>query len=312
MAAPVVTSQTSQTSPTFAKQRRREVLEAYLFIAPALLIIAVFVIYPAFRSLWLSFHEQIPFIGRLDFVGWQNYRNMFTGSFASSYRNSVRVTAWFTLFTVPSTVVLGLLIALLINRDLPGMALFRSLIFVTVSVSTAVAAVAWGWLFNTQIGFINYLLSFVGVPRIAWLTNPRVALFAIAVITIWQSLGFTAILLLSGLQTISQDCLEVACIDGANALQKLLYVTLPLLSPTLFIVTVLSVINSLTAFGQVHILTRGGPGEATNLLVYNLYRDGFQNFRPGFASAQAFVLFIALGFITLLQFRVLGKRIHYQ
>lgn len=293
-------------------QQRQEALAAFLLLLPALVLLGTFTLYPFFRSLYLSFHEELPFIGRLEFVGLENYLDIFTGHFGASYLNSLRVTGLFTLLTVPLTIVLGLFGALLLNRSLPGIGLFRTLVFTTVAVSTAIAAIAWRWMFHAQVGYANHFLSLLGVPQLKWLTNPDTALLAVSIVTVWQSLGFTSVLILAGLRSLPEECLEAARLDGANALRRLWHVTLPLLSPTLFVVTVLAVIDSLTTFGQVHVLTRGGPGEATNLLIYNLYRDAFQNARPGFASAQAFILFVGLALITLAQFRILGRRVFYR
>lgn len=303
-----------ETPAVRASQTRQhqEAFAAFLLLLPALVLLGTFTLYPFFRSLYLSFHEQLPFIGRLEFIGLENYLGIFTGYFGASYLNSLRVTGLFTLLTVPLTIVLGLFAALLLNRSLPGIGLFRTLVFTTVAVSTAIAAIAWRWMFHTQVGYANHFLGLLGVPGLKWLTDPDTALLAVSIVTVWQSLGFTSVLILAGLQSLPEECLEAARLDGANALRRLWHVTLPLLSPTLFVVTVLAVIDSLTTFGQVHVLTRGGPGEATNLLIYNLYRDAFQNARPGFASAQAFILFVGLALITFAQFRILGRRVFYR
>lgn len=280
-------------------------------LLPAFVFIALFSLYPAARSFYLSFYEQLPFVGTLEFVGWQNYRNMFTGFFAEDYLRSLRVTGWFTLFTVLPTVFIGLFVALALNQDVKGIGAYRTFAFVTVAVSTAVAAVAWKWMFNTQVGYVNYLLGLVGVPKIAWLTSPDTALLAVSIMTVWQSLGFTAVLLLAGLQGIDKSFYEAASLDGANRWHRFVRVTIPLLSPALFLVLILTLTNNLTAFGQVDVMTSGGPNGHTSVVVYQLYKDAFQNFRPGFASAQAVVLFVGLSLITVVQFVGLGRRVHY-
>lgn len=180
-----------------------------------------------------------------------------------------------------------------------------------VAVSSAMAAMLWIFLYNPTAGFLNYVLSVFGIEGPNWLADPTWSLVAVAIATVWKELGFNVIFFLAGLASVPPELNEAARIDGANAWQRFWRVTLPMLSPTVFFVGVVSVIHSFESFGQIHILTKGGPAGATNVLVYSLYRDAFENFRSGFASAQAVILFAIILAATFVQFRIGQKRVHY-
>jgi ABC-type sugar transport system permease subunit len=173
------------------------------------------------------------------------------------------------------------------------------------------AAMLWIFLYNPTAGYLNYVLERIPIAGPNWLGDPRWALVAVAMATVWRELGFNVIFFLAGLSSIPRDLLEAAAIDGAGKLQRFRYVVLPNLSPTLFFVTVVSVINSFQSFGQIHVLTQGGPANATNVLVYKLYLDAFTNFRTGFASAEAVLLFGIVLLATGIQFRIAKRRVHY-
>jgi ABC-type sugar transport system permease subunit len=180
-----------------------------------------------------------------------------------------------------------------------------------VAISSAMAAMLWVFFYNPTSGLINYVLEVFGISGPNWLGEGRWALMAVAIVTVWKEIGFNIIFFLAGLAAIPEDVREAASIDGANAWQRFWQIVLPMLSPTVLFVTVVSVINSFQSFGQIHILTQGGPAGATSTLVYNLYRDAFQNFQTGSASAQAVVLFLIMLAATAIQFYVAKKRIHY-
>lgn len=238
----------------------------------------------------------------------QNYRQLFS---SADYWNSVGVSFWFTVYTViPSVgVALGVAVALDASPFFHGV--FRTIFLLPVSISSAMAAMLWIFFYNPTAGYLNYLISLAGFNGPNWLVDPKWSLIAVAVATVWKEMGFNVIFLLAGLASVPPELEEAATIDGANAAQRFRHVVLPILSPTLLFVTVVSVIHSFESFGQIHILTRGGPAGATNTLVYNLYRDGFDNFLTGYASAQAVVLFLVLVAATALQFWFARRRVHY-
>ena len=181
-----------------------------------------------------------------------------------------------------------------------------------LAISSAAAAVVWRLIFHPSQGILNTVLGAAGLPTFGWLTDPRIALISVALTTIWMHIGFTFIVLLGGLQALPTELYESAAIDGAGRRQQLRHVTLPLLSPVLFFVSVVLVINSLQSFGQIDILTGGGPAGATNLIVYEIYQNAFVQNQIGYASSQTIILFLVVMALTAVQYRVGSKKVHYQ
>ncbi len=290
------------------RARNLEWLEGMVLALPGVLLLGGFLLLPALEALWLSFQQQ-GLLGRGSrFVGLQQYAEIFT---SPASLESAWASLRFALIVAPLEMVLALGAALLIARPFPGVAIYRTLFFLTTAVPTAVAAVAWGWFLHPQGGWANAILETVGIRAQPWLTDANLALPTLAVITAWAGVGFAAILLTAGLQQIPEELYEAAKMDGAGAWAQFRAITLPLLSPTLFLVTLLVFLRSLTAFGQIHLLTRGGPEESTTVWIYRVYQDAFFNFRTNYAAAEAVVLFIVLLVLAALQFRFFGKRVHY-
>jgi sn-glycerol 3-phosphate transport system permease protein len=277
-------------------------------LLPVLLPLAVFVALPAVQSLWLSFHEMAPFSRRTFFVGFENYRLLWA---SPEYWHCARASCLFTLYTAVPSVLLSLGVALLLDAEPLCRDFFRTIFLMPVAISSAMAAMLWLFLYNPTAGYLNYALELAGVHGPNWLGDPRWALPAVAIATVWKELGFNIIFFLAGLASVPAELHEAAVLDGATELQRLRHVTLPILSPTLFFVTVVSVVNAFQSFGQIHILTGGGPAGETDTLVYNLYRDAFVHFRTGYASAQAVILFAIILAATAVQFRLAQKRVHY-
>lgn len=286
----------------------RGTLEPLPFLLPAYGLFFLFLFLPVLEALWLSLHQENLFGRGREWVGLGNYLEALH---RPEFWHSVKTTLLFALITAPLELLLGLLAALLVHRSYPGVALFRTLFFLTTAVPTAVAAVAWGWFLHPVGGWANRLLTALGLPPQAWLTSPELALPTLAVINAWAGVGFTAILLTAGLQNIPEEVLEAATVDGAGPWRRFFRITLPLLSPTLFLVGLLVVLKSLTAFGQIHLLTRGGPAESTMVWIYRVYHDAFFNFQVPLAAAEAFLLFLVLLGLAALQFWLLGRRVHY-
>ncbi|MDM7324720.1 MAG: sugar ABC transporter permease [Thermus sp.] len=283
-------------------------LEATLFLLPAYGLFLLFMALPVLEAAWLSLHQENLFGRGRIWAGLENYREaLLRPEFAKSFW----ITVKFALITAPLELVLGLLAALLVYRPYPGVALFRTIFFLTTAVPTAVAAVAWGWFLHPVGGWANRFLASLGIPAQPWLTSTDLALPTLAVITAWAGVGFTAVLLTAGLQAIPEEVLEAAEVDGATPWTRFWRVILPLLSPTLFLVTILVVLRSLTAFGQIHLLTRGGPAESSMVWIYRVYQDAFFNFRVPLAAAEALLLLLLLMLLAGLQFWLLGRRVHY-
>ena len=281
---------------------------ALLFLAPSLILFGVFVFYPLFKSFYLGLYESDPFGRQGDFVGFDQYRTVLT---SHDFRHAMWVTFLFALYTVPTGILLGLGLALLAHQKLRGILIYRTIFSSTIAASVAVGAVMWLTLLNPSIGIINYMLVEAGYGRIEWLTDPDWALLAVSLTTIWLNLGFTTIVILAGLQAIPEHLYESARIDGAGSFGQFIHVTLPMLSPTLFFVGVVASIIAFESFGQIHILTRGGPLDATTVIVYSIYREALVNFDYGVAATQAVALFILVLGLTLVQFRFFERRVFY-
>jgi ABC-type sugar transport system permease subunit len=281
---------------------------AWALLIPALAPLLIFVALPALSSLWLSFHETAPFSRAAVFVGWENYRLLWA---SPEYWHCARVSGLFALYTVVPSIFLSLGVALALDANPRFQGLFRMIFLMPVAISSAMAAMLWLFLYNPTAGYLDYALEKTGVQGPNWLGDPRWALPAVALATVWKELGFNIIFFLAGLASVPPELNEAAALDGAGFFQRLRHVTLPILSPTIFFVTVVSTVNSFQSFGQIHILTGGGPAGETDTLVYNLYRDAFVHFRTGYASAQAVILFAIIMGATAVQFRLAQKRVHY-
>jgi ABC-type sugar transport system permease subunit len=309
----VTASSAGLTSATSVRSNRRRELralgEALLYLSPSLVLFALFVFVPLGRSVYLSLFYTNPVGNPRSFAGLDWYLELAT---SGDFQRSLLTTFLFVLYTVVPGIALALLLAILANRRLRGINVFRTFFSSTIAVSLAVAATIWGLLMNPQLGLLNYLLGLVGVRGPGWLLDPNWALVAVSIVTIWNALGFNTIVLLAGLQGIPEDLYESAKIDGATGPSIFRYITVPMLTPSLFFLMVVSIIQVFQAFTQIHVLTRGGPVNATNTLVYSIYLDAFVNFQFGYASAQALVLFVIILALTIFQFSVVERRVHYQ
>lgn len=291
------------------KQRLKSFAKGMLFLLPSIVLFGAFLFYPLFKTMYLSFFLTNARGETTVFVGLQNYIDMFMSPI---FHQSMKSTFLFVLFTVPTTVIIALFLAVLANEKLKGIGFFRTIYSSTMGISVAAASVFWLYMFHPSIGFLNQVLKAVGIETIGWLTDPNWALFAVSVTTIWMNVGFTFLVLLGGLQSIDSYLYESADIDGASYFYKLRRITIPMLSPTLFFVITVTIINAFQSFGQIDILTQGGPQNTTNLIVYSIYREAFANYQFGTASAQAIVLFIIILIMTIIQFKLGERKVHYQ
>lgn len=281
----------------------------YLFLAPSLVLFGMFLFYPLIQSVYLSLHLTDP-RGRIaSFVGMENFVNLFK---SKAFWNSLKVTGLFTLLTVPSGILLGLVLAALTHAKLRFMRVFQFIFSLPLALSVSTTAVIWMMLYHPTMGMFNYVLHLAGLPAVQWLTDPSWALVSIGLMTVWMHSGFNFIVLLSGLQGISEELYDSAKIDGSGPVRTFVQIIFPLLSPTVFFLVIVSVINAFQAFGQIHILTRGGPAGSTEVFVYSMYKEAFVNYQFGTGSAMALVLFAIILILTIIQFTVLERRVHYQ
>lgn len=281
---------------------------SFALLLPTLLTLGVFVIYPAVDSFYLSLFEVEPFSKAKVFVGIANYTALL---FSQDYWISLRITAEFMFLTVIPSILISLAVAVALDANPYLRGIFRTIFLLPVAISSAMAAMLWIFIYNQSAGYLNYMLGTLGINGPNWLGDPSWAIVAVSIATVWKEIGFNIIFFLAGLSAIPNTLKEAAMMDGAKKLEVFWHITLPMLSPTLFFVTVVTVINSLQSFGQIHILTRGGPANETSTLVYKLYRDAFENFQTGYASAEAVILFLIILAATLVQFRFAKKTVHY-
>ena len=267
------------------------------FLLPSLLGFALFIIYPIFYSLGVSFTDW-DLINKKEFIGLGNYTRLFSDP---QFWNSLKNTFYFILGYLPSVMIIGLLIALLLNSKLKMKVLFRGIYFLPVVTSWVAVSLVWKWLFNPKFGLINYFISMIGLNGPSWLNDPKTAMLAVIITSVWKDIGFIMVLYLGGLQNISTSLYEAANIDGATNIQQFWKITLPMLKPTTFFVSMISLINSFQVFDQVNIMTEGGPGDATTVLVQNIYNSAFKYSEMGYASAMSWVLFLIILIVSLVQ-----------
>jgi multiple sugar transport system permease protein len=289
-------------------QRRREIVEAYLYLVPTFAGLLLFSVGAIIASVGISFTDW-DILQPPHWVGLGNYVRLATTPLVWQ---TVGNTLYYTGVIVPVGTALALGLALALNRGLRGIVLLRGLYFLPVISSTVAVSLVWGWLYNQQFGLINYVLSLVGISGPAWLADTTSAMPAVIIMSIWKGLGYNMVIYLAGLQGIPQELYEAAKIDGAGARARFRYVTAPLVSPTTFFVVVLSTIAAFQVFDQVFVMTAGGPAYSTTTLALYIYQNAFQWFHMGYAAALSYVLFAAVAAVTLVQFRVQGRFIFYR
>ncbi len=286
-------------------RRTKDTGLAALLLLPSLVIFGVFIFYPLIHNAYLGFFRSPPFPGLpKHYVGFDQYRDVLT---SSDFLDSVRTTVVFALLVVPAGIGIGLGLAVLAHQQFRGVAIYRTFFSSTAATSVAVAAVIFGTLMNPQVGLLPWL-GLVTSPTI--LQNPQWALVAVAVITVWQTLGLTFILMSAGLQSVPDELLEAARIDGAGTWSRFWHVTLPLLSPTIFFAVVIGSIFAFQTFGQIDLLTQGGPLKKTNVLTYFIYTELAKD--PGKAAVLAIALFFMTLVLALAQIRLLERRVTYE
>lgn len=277
---------------------------AYFYLLPCMTIFTVFLFYPFFKTIYLSLYKTDKMGQAKLFVGLENYINLFQ---SASFYNSITVTIIFVVIVVIGSMTLGLLGAILCNKAFPGIRFFSTAYALPMAIASSSAAMIFKIILHPSIGILNKLLGL----NINWVGDPKYALVCVAVLTAWLNSGINFLYFSAGLGNISEALYESAAVDGANAVDKFFHVTLPGLSPIMFYTIVVNIIQAFQSFGQVKILTQGGPGESTNLLVYSIYRDAFFNYRFGSAAAQSVVLFLIIMVLTLVMFKLEKKGVSY-
>lgn len=279
-------------------------LGPYLYLLPSILIFGIFLFYPFFKTIYLSFYKTNKLGQAKLFVGIGNYLELLK---SSSFRNSLQVTILFVLIVVLISMLLGLIGAVLCNKTFPGIRFFSTAYALPMAIASSSAAMIFRIMLHPSIGILNKILHL----EINWLADPKYALVCVAVLTGWLNSGIDFLYFSAGLANIDDTIYERASVDGASGIQQFFKLTLPGLSPILFYTVVVNIIQAFQSFGQVKILTQGGPADATNLIVYSIYRDAFFNYRFGSAAAESVILFVIIMCLTILMFQVEKKGISY-
>lgn len=286
-------------------RRSRRGLLALLFLAPALVLLGAFVAWPMLSAFRLSFTDSSGF-GRESWVGFENYATVFTDP--AVLRALGNTALYATLFT-PTAVIVALVLALALNHPrLPLRGAFRTALFLPFVVSLAVAAFAWSYLLDPQIGLLNHWLRGAGIQLGNVLQDPALAMPTVALVAVWKNFGFYMVIFLAGLQEIPGSLREAAVVDGANAWQRFVHITLPMLSNTFAFVLIIALIAALQAFDQIYVMTGGGPFGSTQTIVMEIYESGFRELELGFASALSYVLLAITLLLSLVQFVFFGRR----
>jgi len=309
MAVSVPTRTERPFKPQANGLRRRETLAAYGFLLPNLIGFLIFTLLPVVAALLISLTDW----NLLQPPKWVGLQNFATLAQDPLFRKVLGNTAIYVLGTVPVQMILALLVAMALNQGLPGTLFFRAAFFMPVVTSAVAIALVWRWIYNADFGVLNSFLYMLGVsdpPN--WLTSTRWALPSVMIMSVWQQIGFSMVLFLAGLQGVPEHLYEAARIDGAGPFQRFLFITVPMLTPTTFFVFVINIINSFQVFDQAFIMTGGGPANATNTIVYNIYQNAFQFFKMGYAAAMAWVLFAIIFIVTVVQFRFQSRWVHYE
>jgi multiple sugar transport system permease protein len=295
----------SHTHSTYRRFLRR--IEPAFYIAPAFIVLAVVLLYPLGYALWLSFHQWTlrTFKQGVPFTGFQNYAELFSNP---DFLNSIRITFTFVILAISFEFVLGMALALLLNQELHGRGLFRSMILLPMMCTNVVIGLMWRLLLNYQYGLVNYYLGQLGFLPVEWLSSPRVAMASVVLVDVWNTTSFVALMLLAGLQSLPEEPFEAARIDGASGVQAFFYLTLPLLKPIILVALLWRFIDTFRIFDVIYLLTAGGPARVTETVSIYVYRYGFQSFNLGVAAASSFIMLLIMLIIAGLLARSIGQQ----
>lgn len=308
LSAPVATPRLSgRISSRPPRSRLRTSLTGWTFVLPSLVGFVVFMGIPMVVGLILSFCSW-DMLTSAQWVGLDNYRQLIDDPLVW---RSLRNTLYFAALTIPGTILVSLGLALATNGVGALFKTYRVFFFIPVLCSMVAVSLLWKWVYNEQFGILNWVLGKVGIGPVGWLNDPALSMISVSVAAIWKHMGYYMVLFLAGLQAIPGHLYEAARIDGASRWRQFWNITLPLLSPTLFFVLIMSVIGSFQVFDQIYVMTQGGPGDSTLVLNYYLWQNAFQYFKMGYASSLAYGLFFLILVVTMLQVKFLNKRVVY-
>lgn len=275
-------------------------LTGWLFVAPMVLGFVTLLLIPLVTAFYMSLTDW-PLLGEANFTGLDNYRTILTDN---EFWKVLGNTVYFAAGLVPLNIILALLLAVPLSKSLPGMGMYRTVIFIPVMTSLVVWSIVWKYMFATDSGFINQLLQLIGVEGPAWLYNTDLAMPAVVVTSVLKNVGLNMVLFIAALQQVPVQLYEAARIDGASKTSTFFRVTVPMITPTIFLTMMMTIIGSFKVFGQIYVMTQGGPAGSTKVLVYYIWEKAFKLFEFGYASALAYVLFVIILILTMIQWQM--------
>ncbi|MGZ7147902.1 carbohydrate ABC transporter permease [Bacillus sp. BC08] len=305
----VVEQKNTHIQKKYKKKKKLDYIWAYVMIAPTMLGLFIFYMWPIVQNIYFSFTAWDAF-GSYEWIGLENYKKMFTDKdLGKAFQN----TFIYIVLTVPIGIFLSIILAVLLNQNIKGKSLYRTLYFLPVITMPAAIAMVWKWIYNSDYGLLNYMLSWFGIDGPNWLTNPNIALYSIIIVAIWGGIGYNMVIFLSGLQNIPKTYYEAAIMDGARPITIFFKITLPLLSPVIFFVTIMSLIGAFQVFDLIFMMIGRTSNviENTQSIVYLFYQSAFILNEKGYSAAIAVVLLIIILIITAIQMILQKKWVHY-
>ncbi len=288
--------------------KQKEALTGYIFIALPLVSLIIMMYYPIIRSFFISFFDW-NLLQEPTFIGVENYKTLFNDEV---FRTSLANTIKWVLIYVPMSVISSFLLALLLDRKLKGAGFFRTLYYLPVVCPIVVVALLFVWIYNTDYGILNFILKkLFDIDPVGWLTDSRFSLFSIAVMSVWKWAGYNMLIFLSALQGIDENLYEAAAIDGITPWTKLTKIKIPLVMPSIYFVMLTAVIDAFQMFTEIFIMTKGGPGYSTYTVSYYLWSNAFEYSKMGYACAMAAVMFVIILAVTLIQNKIMNKKVQY-
>ena len=286
----------------------KKLFKVLLFVLPSMIPMSLFWIYPILKSGWVSLTDWDYMSTDYHFVGLENYTDIFDDR---RFWDAFAHTGVFAIGTIIPTIVLGLVFALLLQNQLKGKAIYRFLLFSPWITPTVAISIVWSWIFQPKGGMANEILSLLNLPALEWINSSDTALLSVIIVTVWKSIGYACIFYLTALDKIPTERYEAASLDGAGFFKKLIYISIPGISPTTFFLTIITMVDALKAYDQIQILTQGGPSGSTRTLTYLYYQLGFEEFKMGRASAVAIIIVLVTVTLSFIQFKLSKKWVNY-
>lgn len=303
----------AQTQELAAKRMRnrkmRDQAAGWLFAAPAIIGFVVLTLLPMIFSLYWSMTDFNVFRSVTNFIGLDNYRNMF-GSSELYFKDALKATGYYSILNVPASILFSFSVALMLSSSIRGRGIFRSIFYLPSIIPAVASCMVWVWLLNQQYGLINTVLKAVGITPPGWIWDKKTVIPTLVMINLWST-GGTMVIFLAGIMSIPKVYYEALVMDGGNAFHKLIYITVPMVTPTIFFNSIMAIIGSLQVFTQGYIMTEGGPGNSSLFYVYYIYREGFQNANMGYACALAWLLFLVILVLTMIVLKTQNKWVYY-